>query len=101
MLVSLVILLKTVNEPKLVAELPPEEPEEAPADTDAKPLAKQTRRSLYLILASVFLWFMGYNAISTSFSKYAHVYWGLTGGSYAYTLMVAQAAAIVSYIPSG
>ena len=76
--------------------------EEAPVETvSGKPLAKATKCSLYLILASVFLWFMGYNAITTNFSKYANVYWGLTGGSYAYTLIVAQAAAIIAYIPSG
>ena len=59
------------------------------------------KKSLMLILASVFFWFMGYNAITTSFSKYAEVYWGLQGGAYAYTLIIAQAAAIVSYIPAG
>ena len=44
---------------------------------------------------------MGYNAVTTWFSTYGEVMWGLKGGSFAYTLMIAQAAAIVSYIPVG
>jgi MFS family permease len=59
------------------------------------------RRSLLLILGSIFLWFMGYNAITTAFSKYANVYWGLEGGLFAYALIVAQIAAIIAYIPVG
>lgn len=59
------------------------------------------RRSFRFILCSVFFWFMGYNAITTAFSKYAQSYWGLEGGLFAYSLMVAQVAAILSYIPVG
>jgi MFS family permease len=44
---------------------------------------------------------MGYNAVTTAFSKYAQGYWGLEGGLFAYSLIVAQAAAILSYIPVG
>ena len=64
-------------------------------------LGKPVLKSMLLILASIFLWFMGYNAITTAFSKYAKEYWGLEGGLYAYALMVAQAAAIITYIPVG
>ena len=61
----------------------------------------EMKKSLILILASVFLWFMGYNAVTTAFSKYAQVYWGLQGGLFAYTLIIAQIAAILSYISVG
>ena len=107
MLVCLLILVRTTNEPKLAAKM---EEESRALGVDermdnvtevASPLQKIARRALRLELASVFLWFMGYNAITTSFSKYANVYWGLEGGSFAYTLMIAQAAAIVSYVPVG
>lgn len=108
MLICLTILVKTTNEPKLVKVMEEEskafedEPEEAVVvETKGDKMAPEVKKSLYLILASVFLWFMGYNAITTSFSKYANVYWGLQGGAYAYTLIIAQAAAIVSYIPAG
>lgn len=104
MLACLLILLLTTNEPRLAAKMRADsaklgdEPQE---EQSAGEMPPEMRKSLYLILASVFLWFMGYNAITTSFSKYANVYWGLSGGLYAYTLMIAQAAAILSYIPVG
>lgn len=108
MLICLAILVKTTNEPKLVRTMEEEskgleeEPEQpAAAEIKEEKMAPEVKKSLYLILASVFLWFMGYNAITTSFSKYATVYWGLQGGAYAYTLIIAQAAAIISYIPAG
>ena len=55
-------------------------------------------RSLLFILASVVLWYMGYNAVSSKYSVYAGSVLGL---DYNLTLIVAQAAAIVSYIPVG
>lgn len=64
-------------------------------------MEKAVFKSFMFILASIFFWFMGYNAVTTSFSKYAVHAWGLEGGSYATVLLVAQAAAIVSYIPVG
>lgn len=62
---------------------------------------RATKRSFVFMLASIFFWFMGYNAITTSFSKYGNVYWGLEGGDFAKALMIAQAAAIIAYIPVG
>ncbi len=105
MVVSLLILITTTNEPRLSAKASEDSDQDEEDSQSAHPSAgapnRQTRQSLLLILVSVFLWFMGYNGITTAFSKYASVYWGLTGGSYAYTLMIAQAAAICSYIPVG
>ena len=106
MLFCLAVLLWKVKEPKLHAKMV----EDSAALGDVveeelsgapEPMDKDVRRSFFLVLASIFLWFMGYNAITTAFSKYANVYWGLTGGSFAYTLIIAQAAAIVSYVPVG
>ncbi len=110
MLACLIILLKTTNEPKLVKQMEedsklfgeePEAVEEVKEERKEQAMAPAVKKSLLLILASVFFWYMGYNAITTSFSKYANVYWGLEGGAYAYTLIIAQAAAIISYIPAG
>lgn len=107
MLVCLIILVSTIREPRL-AEIAQREAEALGQDDaddeqgqDGGSMSPEVRRSFRLILVSIFLWFMGYNAITTSFSRYANVYWGLTGGSFAYTLIIAQAAAIVSYIPVG
>ena len=61
-------------------------------------LSAPQRRSLLLILASVALWYIGYNSITSKYSVYAV---GVLGFDYNLTLIVAQAAAIVSYIPVG
>ena len=75
-----------------------EEADEAPAKTTLDPAV---RRSLVLILISVACWFMGYNAVTTAFSRYAQIYWGIQGGGFANCLLIATAAAIISYIPVG
>jgi len=62
-------------------------------------LPKDVKRSLYLVLAAVFLLFMGYNAVSTWFSTYATSVWGMEGGSFALPLTVAQGAALAAYVP--
>ena len=56
------------------------------------------KRSLAFILASVVLWFMGYNAVTSKYSVYAGNVLEL---DFNLTLIVAQAAAIISYIPVG
>lgn len=75
-----------------------EEADEASAKTTLDPAV---RRSLVLILISVACWFMGYNAVTTAFSRYAQIYWGIQGGGFANCLLIATAAAILSYIPVG
>ena len=54
--------------------------------------------SLILILLSVALWYTGYNAVSSKYSLYAT---NILHKDYNTTLLVAQAAAIVAYIPAG
>lgn len=108
MLVCIAVLVLTIREPKLHSQMladsaalgEPEEQEEK-QETAHTPMPREMRRSFLLVLASIFLWFMGYNAITTAFSKYANIYWGLEGGAFAYTLIIAQAAAILAYIPVG
>lgn len=75
---------------------------EATADATApdanEKLPKDKMRSLLLILASVALWFIGYNAITSKYSVYAV---NVLNKDYNTTLLIAQAAAVVSYIPVG
>ncbi len=61
----------------------------------------EVKRSMAFLLASIFLWFTAYNAVTTAFSRYTKVVWKLEGGGFADCLMVATVAAIVSYIPIG
>jgi len=105
MLTGLIIFVLTVKEKKWAAEMEEESIrlglEEAPAEDDSTSKRKLSRpefTSLLLILASVALWYIGYNSITSKYSVYAT---NILGFDYNLTLIIAQAAAIVSYIPVG
>lgn len=103
MITALLIFMLKVKEPKLVAEMEEESRrlglEEDHADESGdKVLSKSEKKSLYLILASVVLWFFGYNAVISKYSIYASSVLNL---DYNLTLMIATAAAILSFVPVG
>ena len=104
MVITVAILFLTIKENKLREELGVEEPEEKHiAVTEVKKtetLPKDVMRSLRFLLLSVALWFIAYNAVTSAFSRYAEEVWGI-GSGYAYCLLVATVAAIISYIPIG
>jgi MFS family permease len=107
MVFAVIILMKTIHEnaiAKEFEEMNSGDGQTVPAEEvfkEAGPLPKEVKRSLFFILASIFLWFTAYNAVSTAFSRYAVKVWGLSGGSFANALLVATGAAIISYIPIG
>ena len=106
MLVGLIIFLLTVREKKWAEEMEAESirlgleevEEENTANTEKRKLSKAEFGSLLLILASVALWYVGYNSITSKYSVYAT---NVLGFDFNLTLIIAQAAAIVSYIPVG
>lgn len=103
MLVGLIVFMLTVKEPKWAAEMEQDSVrlglEDAPVeDAPKRKLAKAELISLLLILASVALWYIGYNSITSKYSVYAT---NILGFDFNLTMIVAQAAAIVSYIPVG
>lgn len=122
MLVALVVFVLTVKEKKwntemlsqqaildeeenggkeVVAEVSDQEnlTELADVTVDAnEKLPKDKLKSLIFILASVALWFTGYNAITSKYSVYAI---NVLNTDYNTTLLIAQAAAVVAYIPVG
>lgn len=98
MVVAIAMVLIFVRENKLRA-LVPEEPEEK-KNTSGGALPREMKRSLTLILCSVSLWFMGYNAVTTAYSRYFTRMWGDLSGA-ASCLMIATVGAVVSYIPVG
>ena len=101
MVVSVILLIVTVREKKLSKTLEIEhESSREELEEEAK-MPKDVKRSLYFLLASIFLWFTAYNAVTTAFSRYATNVWNMVGGSFANALLVATGAAIVSYIPIG
>lgn len=75
--------------------------EEAATEKKVTVLAPEVKKSMIFMLASIFLWFMAYNAVTTAFSRYTEQVWHLEGGGFANCLMVATVAAILSYIPIG
>lgn len=107
MAIAVGILGITIRENKLREEV--EKAEAADAGTieekamaeGTKGMSKEVKRSMYFMLASIFLWFTAYNAVTTAFSRYTKVVWKMEGGSFANCLMVATVAAILSYIPIG
>ncbi|MBE5796149.1 MAG: SLC45 family MFS transporter [Clostridiales bacterium] len=98
----------TIPEERLKAEADAinahlEQPEQQDAaKTQARRLTKAEMRSLVLILLSVALWFMAYNAVTTAFSRYALDVWKVENeGDAATCLLVATVAAIAAYWPVG
>ena len=105
MLTGFLIFMLTVKEKKWAREMEKAslllEKDEAPSSERVGEKRKLTRpelRSLLLILASVALWYIGYNSITSKYSVYAT---NILRFDFNLTLIVAQAAAIVSYIPVG
>ena len=106
MLLGLVIFVLTVKENLWAREMKEEterlgleeQPEESESKQGSRKLSKGEFASLLLILASVALWYVGYNSITSKYSVYAT---NILGFDFNLTLIIAQAAAIVSYIPLG
>ena len=107
MLVSVAVLLLTIREPRLAAEnrvLEQRHPEWNLAEDDgsgSERLPAAVKRSLGFLLASIALWYAGYNGVTTWFSTYVSEVMGEGIGGTAACLMVATVGAIVSYIPIG
>lgn len=107
MIAALVIFLLKVRENKFVAEMEADSvrygTDDAPDDPseqagNKKGLTKAEKRSLGFILASVALWYVGYNAITSKYSLYAT---NVLDKDYNLTLLLAQGAAIAAYVPVG
>lgn len=109
MVIAVTVVGATVREKKLVAEMeainygvPPDEDQGRAEVVDGKEkLPKPVLKSLILILACIALWFMGYNAVTTAFTKFATKMWSGGLDRAANCLLIATVAAVISYIPIG
>ena len=107
MAASVLVLFLTTNEPKLSAEekayeaAHPEQQlvEEEPDGREELP--KPVKRSLLMLLFSIALWYIGYNAVTTWWSTYVARVMGQGLGGASKCLLIATGGAIVSYIPIG
>lgn len=101
MLVSVLIMVFTVNENKVLKETNLSD-DEQPAETgEKKKLSKPVKISLFLVLLSVLLWYAAYNAVTTSFSRYCMNVWNVDLGTSSGYLTVATVAAIAAFVPLG
>ena len=107
MAVAVIVLLLTIREPELAAEnlvLEQQHPEWNLAKDDGsggESLPAPVKRSLGFLLASISLWYIGYNGVTTWFTTYVSQVMGEGLGGASTCLLVATAGAIVSYIPIG
>ena len=103
MVLALALFLWQVREPQFVREMHEESrrygiEEDDEDQSGSRKLNGAERRSLCLLLASIVLWYMGYNAVTSKYSVYAS---NILNKDYNLTLIIAQAAAILSYLPVG
>ena len=103
MLTALAVFLLTVREKEWSRQMREDSvkygiEEEQEQTGEKRGLSKGEKRSLLLILASIALWYFGYNAVTSKYSVYAG---NILNMDYNTTLLLAQAAAIVAYLPAG
>ena len=105
MLGALITFLLTVKEPQWAAQMQSDsirygvdEQEEAAQTGEKRKLSKPEMRSLIFILLSVALWYFGYNAVTSKYSVYAP---NVLQKNYNTTMLIAQGAAIIAYLPAG
>ena len=103
MLAALVVFMLTVRENEWAAEMQQQSVElgledKEEAATGERKLSVDEVKSLIFLLLSIVLWFFGYNAVTSKYSVYAS---NILHKDYNLTLMLAQAAAIVAYLPVG
>ena len=104
MLTALTIFLVTVKEPRWVVEMQNESirlglnTADEVTDYSTRKLDKGEFRSLCFLLASIVLWFFGYNAVTSKYTVYAQ---NVLDKDATTTLLLANVAAIISYLPVG
>ena len=104
MLISLVIFRLTVKEPQWAKQMQEDSVqygiEEVSEDVSAekRKLSTGEKWSLIFILVSIAMWYFGYNAVTSKYAVYAG---NILNMDYNATLLLAQAAAIVAYLPAG
>jgi MFS family permease len=104
MLLALAIFLVTVREKAWSKQMQEDsvaygiEEESTENAGENRKLGKAELRSLLFILASIALWYFGYNAVTSKYAIYAG---NILQMDYNTTLLLAQAAAIVAYLPAG
>lgn len=104
MLIGLALFLWKVNEPKFNEEMSQIEKEfgieesSTLEDPNTGKMSTDVFKSFICILLGVVFWYMAYNAATSKFSVYATT---VLNTGYSMPLLVAQGAAIITYMPIG
>ncbi len=102
MLAALMIFLAKVKEPLWAAEMQQKSLELGLTEEDErsgkKKLSKAEFKSLLLLMASIIFWFFGYNAVTSKYAVYAQ---DVLDKDATTTLLLANVAAIIAYLPVG
>ena len=102
MLGALTIFLCTVREPEWAARMAADSIkygiEEVADEGKKRNLSPAEVKSLICILLSIALWYFGYNAVTSKYAVYAG---NILDKDYNTTMLLAQGAAIVAYLPAG
>lgn len=103
MVAALVVFLLTVRETAWARQMQEDSvkygiEEAAEESGEKRSLTAGEKRSLIFILLSVALWYFGYNAVTSKYAVYAG---NILEKDYNTTLLIAQGAAIISYLPAG
>ncbi len=98
MLISVLIMTFSLKENKILAETNVVDEKE---ETSTERLSGPVKKSLVLILVSVLLWYMAYNAVTTAFSRYCINVLNVDLGASSGYLTVATISAIIAFVPLG
>lgn len=105
MIVALVVLVLKIRENKIVEEMKEQmELGEQFSETiekveDDKPLSKADKTNLWLLLASIFLWFFAFNSVETFGSTYANeVFHNASGWGVATSILAISS--LITFLPS-
>lgn len=108
MVIAVSVFYMNIRENKLAKEMRDlslelhiDQEEEEVQKSGTRQMAKIELRSLLFLLASIFFWFMGYNAVTSIFSLYATSYIGMSEGSATLPTLVANLAGVIAFIPIG
>jgi len=108
MVLLMLAFLKLVNEPKLVElchktskEYGISEEEEEQGEKVKTKMEKEKKKSFLLILGSIFMWFMGYNAVTSNLSLYATKNLLYAPSMAGVITAISMAVSAIAFIPVG
>lgn len=100
LLLAVLLLFITVREPRL-SDTAAEAQQEAVERVTLGSALRAGDRSLIFLLAAIFCWFVGFNAIETFFSSYAVTTLGVSAGTAGTLFSIALGLFILFSIPAG